>query len=105
MDLKPSNIVISTTWKAVLIDISGIDGVSNEWLSPSMWETAEPLEQSIEARKQNDIWALGKIFAAMAAKTGYKWERELLEHAARDAMQANPQSLEDILSQLDTPKC
>lgn len=67
-----------------------------------MWETAEPLEQRVEARKQNDIWAMGKIFAAMAAKTGFKWERELLEQAARDAMQINPKSLQDILSQLDT---
>jgi serine/threonine protein kinase len=104
MDLKPSNIVMSAAWKAVLIDISGIDGVSNEWLSPTMQKTAEPLEQSVEARKQNDIWAMGKIFLAMAARTGCEWERELLEQVARDAMQANPKSLQEILSQLDRHK-
>lgn len=101
MDLKPSNIVISATRRAVLIDISGIDGVSNEWLSPSMEKIAEPLEQSVEARKQNDIWALGKMLATMAAKTEYQSERELLEHVARDAMQAKPKSLKDIISRLD----
>lgn len=66
MDMKPSNVVISAEWNAILIDVSGIGGVTREWLSPEMRDIDNPLSQGMEARKQNDIWALGKMLSAMA---------------------------------------
>ena len=67
MDLKPSNVVLSGESDAVLIDISGIGGVTRQWLCPEMLESKkDPLSGSIEAQQQNDIWALGQIMLAMA---------------------------------------
>lgn len=66
MDLKPFNIVISAENEAILIDISGIGGVTREWLAPEMLNEIDPLSTSIDARVWNDIWALGKIFLKMA---------------------------------------
>ncbi|KAK4040606.1 kinase-like domain-containing protein [Parachaetomium inaequale] len=40
MDLKPSNVVISADMRAILVDLSGIGGVTREWLSPEMRITA-----------------------------------------------------------------
>ena len=59
MDLKAKNIVLSRNMHAILINISGIKGTTRKWLSPEMKSILEPLSQDIEARKQNDIWALG----------------------------------------------
>ncbi|KAK8029436.1 hypothetical protein PG993_010727 [Apiospora rasikravindrae] len=66
MDLKPSNVVITAEWNAVVIDISGIGGVTREWLLPELRKEADPLSQSLEVRKQSDIWALGQILYEMA---------------------------------------
>jgi serine/threonine protein kinase len=68
MDLKPQNIVLSRDMHAILIDISGIGGISPEWLSPEMRSLSadKPLKADIDAQKQNDVWALGRILSAMA---------------------------------------
>ncbi|KAL2192537.1 hypothetical protein P885DRAFT_82074 [Corynascus similis CBS 632.67] len=34
IDLKPANVVITANFDAVLIDVSGIGGVTRDWLSP-----------------------------------------------------------------------
>ncbi len=86
MDLKPSNVMINAEWNAVVIDISGIGGVTSEWLSPKLHKEPDPLSQSQEVRKQNDLWALGKILSAMTeVSTGV--DKELLESVAWAAIQ------------------
>ncbi|KAI1209658.1 kinase-like protein [Annulohypoxylon truncatum] len=65
LDLKPANVVISTEWDAVLIDISGL-AITQEWLSPEMRDVFAPWEQDVESRIQNDIWAFGKLLSRMA---------------------------------------
>lgn len=66
MDLKPKNVVISREWNAILIDVSGIGGTTDEFLLPELFETLDRCSESWELRVQSDIWALGKILASMA---------------------------------------
>ncbi|KAL2020269.1 hypothetical protein VTK56DRAFT_8593 [Thermocarpiscus australiensis] len=101
MDLKPSNVVISADFDAVLIDVSGIGGVTRQWLSPEMLNENDPLSGSIEARKQNDIWALGKMLSAMADVCCAEDEEQLLRSIARSATRPPPQiSLSDAITAL-----
>jgi hypothetical protein len=78
MDLKPANIVLSENFDAILIDLSGIGGTTHEWLSPEMVLFSEPLSQDIESRKQNDVWALGKLILAIADVTCDETEKQML---------------------------
>ncbi|KAI0103388.1 kinase-like domain-containing protein [Nemania sp. FL0031] len=109
MDLKPSNVVINAEWSAVVIDISGIGGVTPEWLSPRLRKKANPLIQSFETRKQNDIWALGKILFTIAKASKNVVDKELLESVAWAAIQVPVCiSLDDIirrLSRVVSEKC
>ena len=82
MDLKPRNIVFSKDLNIILIDISGIRGTTRKWLSPEMRLLPEPLSQDFEARKQNDIWALGQILSAMAQTTCDEIERRVLREVS-----------------------
>ncbi|KAJ2895016.1 hypothetical protein MKZ38_006993 [Zalerion maritima] len=103
MDLKPSNIVISTDCNAMLIDISGVGGVTQEWLAPEMRSIRDPLSQSMVSRKQNDIWALGKILSMMASVSCNDMEKQLLRSVALDATTEAPCSrisLRDAISKL-----
>lgn len=43
MDLTPSNVVISAVFDAILIDVSGIGGVTRQWLAPEMRDGPDPL--------------------------------------------------------------
>ncbi|RDL37627.1 Uncharacterized protein BP5553_05060 [Venustampulla echinocandica] len=100
MDLKPQNIVISVDFNAILIDISGIGGVTHEWLSPEMRDLPDPLSQNIESRIQNDIWALGTMLSAMASASSNELEKQLLRSVAQGATADVPPriSLHDVRS-------
>jgi hypothetical protein len=71
---------MSGEWDAIIIDISGIGGASNEWLPPELFETLEPCSETWELRVQSDTWALGKILALMAEaiNDGRKGEDKLI---------------------------
>jgi hypothetical protein len=102
MDLKLQNIVISADFNAILIDISGSGGVTQEWLSPEMRNLPDPLSQNMESRKQNDIWALGKMLSIMAGVSCNEMEKQLLRSVAMDATAEVPLriSLHDAISKL-----
>lgn len=85
MDLKPSNVVISNDFDAVLIDISGIGGVTRKRLSLEILGENDPLSLGFEARKQNDIWAFGRILLAMADACRADDEKPLLRSIAQAA--------------------
>ncbi|KAH6631704.1 kinase-like domain-containing protein [Chaetomium tenue] len=90
MDLKPSNVVISADMNAVLIDVSGIGGVTRQWLSPEMLQSKDPMSQDFEARKQNDIWALGQILLAMAEASSNSDEERLLRSISLSTTRTPP---------------
>ncbi|KAK3693127.1 kinase-like domain-containing protein [Podospora appendiculata] len=105
MDLKLANIVVTADWNAVLIDISGIGGVTREWLSPEFHDEGDPLSWDMEARKSNDVWALGKILTAMADVSCVEEESQLLRRIAQSALQTSSSrriSLGDIITKLST---
>jgi serine/threonine protein kinase len=100
MDLKPSNIVISEHLNAILIDVSGIGGVTRKWLSPEMQVLSEPLSQDMESRTQNDIWAVGLILSAMADASYNKIEAQVLREVGLEATAEVPQHVLSKLLQL-----
>ncbi|KAK4154603.1 kinase-like domain-containing protein [Chaetomidium leptoderma] len=104
MDLKPSNVVISASLDAVLIDVSGIGGVTRQWLSPEMLEGNDPLSRDTEPRMQNDIWALGQMLLAMADMCCAKDEEQLLRSIALSATRTPPRiCLGDAITTLSGP--
>ncbi|KAF2191720.1 kinase-like protein [Zopfia rhizophila CBS 207.26] len=103
MDLKPSNVVISAEANAVLIDISGIGGITQEWLAPEMHHVSDPLSESMESRIRNDIWALGKLLSEMATVLCNNIEKKHLGRIALGATAEDPSSrtsIHDIISTL-----
>ena len=65
MDLKPSNIVINIDGQALLIDISGVGGLTPEWTAPEVRDK-EFSNISQSERALSDIWAYGRIMFALA---------------------------------------
>ncbi|KAL4783833.1 protein kinase [Aspergillus varians] len=61
MDIKPANIVVDADGNAVLIDISGIGGVTHGWCAPEIRDQILPSELPYEVRRSNDTWAYGKL--------------------------------------------
>lgn len=61
MDIKPSNVVLDADANAVLIDISGVGGMTYEWRSPEARDETLPNDLRNEVRWSNDTWAYGKL--------------------------------------------
>lgn len=94
MDLKPSNVVISSELDAVLIDISGIGGVTRQWLCPEMLESKrDPFSWTLAARQENDVWALGQILRVMADVCVDEEQKHLLKGVALGATRPSPRML------------
>jgi serine/threonine protein kinase len=92
MDLKPSNILISAEINAVLSDISGIGGVTRDYLAPEMLDIPDPLAECKESQVCNDIWALGKMFMEMGDASSNDIEKQQLKRIAQDATADDPTS-------------
>ncbi|GAB1311791.1 hypothetical protein MFIFM68171_02001 [Madurella fahalii] len=105
MDLKPSNVVLSGESDAVLIDISGIGGVTRQWLYPEMLESKkDPLSWGIAAQQQNDIWALGQIILAMADACCADEQKQLLRSVALATTRPCPRiPLSEVIAALSGP--
>lgn len=92
MDLKPSNIVIDSGGNAVVIDISGIGGITREWCSPEIQDEASPFDLPFERRRLNDVWAYGKLLSEIASHARDDPFANSLEHVAQCLMKDNFQS-------------
>ena len=71
---------MSKEWNAILIDVSGIGGNTDEWLLLELFKVLDRYSESWELRVQSDTWALGRILAstAKAMNDGGKEEDKLL---------------------------
>jgi hypothetical protein len=101
MDLKPSNILINSESNALLSDVSGVGGVTRDYLAPEMLDTQDPLAESKETRVCNDIWALGKIFMEMGDASSNDIEKQRLKTVAQYATADDPTlrpTLHEIIS-------
>ncbi|GES62755.1 serine/threonine protein kinase [Aspergillus terreus] len=67
MDIKLSNVVIDAGGDAVVIDISGIGGVTYAWRAPEIRDEISPCSLPFEVRQSNDVWAYGKLLSEMAS--------------------------------------
>lgn len=70
MDIKPSNVVIDENGNAVLIDISGVGGITHEWRAPEIRDDISPISLSFEVRRLNDTWAYGKLLSEIVSHGG-----------------------------------
>lgn len=68
MDLKPSNVVLDNEGNAVLIDISGIGGVTHKWRAPEIQDEISPFDLPFQTRRWNDTWAYGTLLKELASQ-------------------------------------
>lgn len=100
MDLKPSNVVIDIHGNALLIDISGVGGITPEWTAPKMRDK-KLLNVSQRERAQSDIWAYGKIMFALAQSRNWGNEVGFLREAVTETTHDDPKmriGLLDVIS-------
>lgn len=67
MDTKPSSIAFDAEGNAVLIDISGIGGITHALRAPEIRDEISPLDMPFEVCLANDTWAHGKLPSAIAS--------------------------------------
>ncbi|EAW20354.1 protein kinase family protein [Aspergillus fischeri NRRL 181] len=67
MDIKPSNVVLDSDGNAILIDISGIGGVTYEWCAPEIRDEISPIALPFEVRRLCDIWAYGHLLTEIVS--------------------------------------
>ncbi|KAL5332508.1 kinase-like domain-containing protein [Aspergillus crustosus] len=91
MDVKPSNIVIDSGGSAVVIDISGIGGITREWCSPEIQDEVSPFDLSFAQRRLNDVWAYGKLLSEIVLHARDNLFASFLEHVAQCLMEDNIQ--------------
>ena len=102
MDLKPSNIVIDIHGNALLIDISGVGGITLEWTSPELQEK-DYLNVPHAERALSDIWAYGRIMFALAQSRNWGDEVTFLREAVAATTNEDPEmriGLRDVISML-----
>ena len=68
MDLKPSNVVLDDEGNAVLIDISGIGGVTHQWRAPEIRDEICPFDLPFHTRRWNDTWAYGTLLKELVSQ-------------------------------------
>jgi hypothetical protein len=70
MDIKPSNVVLDADGNAVLINISGIGGITHGWRALETRDEISPFHLLFEVRLLNNIWAYKTLPSEIASHTG-----------------------------------
>lgn len=70
IDLEPSNVLLDDGRNAVLIDISGVGGITHEWLALEIQDEIELFDLPFATRRLNDIWAYGRLLNEIASGVG-----------------------------------
>jgi hypothetical protein len=68
MDIKPSNVVLDSDGNTILIDISGIGGVTYEWCAPEIRDEISPIALPFEVRRLCDVWAYGRLLSEIVSR-------------------------------------
>ena len=100
MDLKPSNVVIDVHGHALLIDISGVGGITPEWTAPEIRDK-ELLNISQREGALSDIWAYGRIMSALAQSRDWGDVVAFFREAVTETTQDDPEmriGLLDVIS-------
>ncbi|KKZ66545.1 hypothetical protein EMCG_07659 [[Emmonsia] crescens] len=93
MDIKPSNVVIDSEGSAVVIDISGIGGITRQWCSPEIQQDERsPFDLPFEQRRLNDVWAYGKLLSEIGSHAREDPFASTLKQVADCLMKENSQT-------------
>ncbi|KAL4964436.1 kinase-like domain-containing protein [Aspergillus stella-maris] len=71
LDIKPSNIVLDEDENVIIIDISGIGGMTYKWRAPETRgenETRLPHDFPDEVKRGSDIWAVGRVLSVIVGR-------------------------------------
>lgn len=98
MDIKPSNVVIDGDGNSVLIDISGVGGITHEWRAPEIRDSISPGTLSFKVCQMNDTWAYGKLLSEMISHGGASHFSETLNHVVTCLMR------EDTVTRMTLPE-
>ncbi|GIK07169.1 hypothetical protein Aspvir_002825 [Aspergillus viridinutans] len=104
MDIKPSNVVLDSDGNAILIDISGIGGVTYRWCAPEIRDEISPTALPFEARRLNDLWACGQLLSEIVSRAEHSPITKMLRQIADCLTKENTQSrmtLLEAISQLE----
>lgn len=104
IDIKPANVVLDAQGNALLLDISGIGGITYSWLAPEIRHEEPSFDLPFEARVLHSTWAYGKLLLEIAAFGGNFTFTETLLCVAGHLMEENTcsrMSLSEAVSQLN----
>lgn len=106
MDIKPSNVVLDSSGNAILIDISGIGGITRAWCAPEVQDTISSFELSFNVRQWSDVWAYGRLLLEITKRAKQSSYVKHLKSIADELMKEDIQkrlSLPDAILQRSRP--
>lgn len=95
MDLKPSNVVLSATRNAKIIDISGL-ATTWEWMPPEFKAHIDPTSLPWDSRVRGDIWALGRLLSLMIRLELNERKASFLAEIIRDTTDEHPKNRSEL---------
>ncbi|CAI6342319.1 unnamed protein product [Periconia digitata] len=95
MDLKSSNIVISSDHDAKIIDVSGL-ATTREWMPPEFQEHLDPTYLPWDSRVRGDIWAFGRLLSLMIPLEHDERKARLVAGIIRGMTEEHPEKRSEL---------